>query len=235
MPASTSTTSRTGGRKATGATADTTHQRVFVVDDHELVREGLRFLLDTSDTLCYAGEAATVADAIARAPAVKPDLALIDVQLPDGSGIEVCREIRAMLPETRCVMLTSFADDEAMMEAVMAGAAGFILKQARSRELLQAIEKVADGSVLLDPAAVERQRQLMHRAARSDDHRLEALTDQERRILELVADGLTNTEIASELSIAPKTAKNSISSILLKLGMTRRVNAAVFAVRNGLR
>lgn len=210
-------------------------QRVFVVDDHELVREGIRFLLDTSDKLSYAGEASTYADAIARAPAVKPDLALIDVQLPDGSGIEVCREIRSALPDTRCVMLTSFSDDEAMMDAVMAGASGFIMKQARSRELLEAIERVADGAVLLDPAAVERQRQVMQRAARSDDHRLETLTDQERRILELVADGLTNTEIASELSIAPKTAKNAISSILLKLGMTRRVHAAVFAVRNGLR
>lgn len=209
--------------------------RVFLLDDHEVVRDGLRTLVESTGRFRVVGDASTCADALTRAKAVRPDIALIDVQLPDGSGVEVCREMRSMFPELACLMLTSFSDEEAMLESVVAGAAGFVLKQVRSRELLDAVERVADGEVLLDPKAVERQRAILQRASKSDDHRLESLSPVERRILELVADGLTNREIADELLIAPKTVKNSISSILMKLGMTRRVHAAVYAVRKGLR
>lgn len=217
------------------ATPTDDRTRVFLLDDHEVVRDGLRTLVESTGRFRVVGDAATCADALTRAKAVRPDVALIDVQLPDGSGVEVCREMRSMFPDLACLMLTSFSDEEAMLESVVAGAAGFVLKQVRSRELLEAVERVADGEVLLDPKAVERQRALLQRASRSDDHRLESLSPVERRILELVADGLTNREIADELLIAPKTVKNSISSILMKLGMTRRVHAAVYAVRKGLR
>lgn len=209
--------------------------RVFLLDDHEVVREGLRSLIEFDGNFKVVGDAATCADALARAKAVRPDVALLDVQLPDGSGVEVCRELRSILPDLSCLMLTSFSDEEAMLDSVVAGAAGFVLKQVRGRELVDALNRVAAGEILLDPRAVARQRKMIDQASKNGDHRASALTDTERQILELVADGLTNKEIADELIMAPKTVKNSISSILLKLGMTRRVNAAVYAVRTGLR
>lgn len=209
--------------------------RVFLVDDHEVVREGLRGVIEVDGDFKVVGDAGTCADALARARAVKPDVAVVDVQLPDGSGVEVCRELRSMLPDCACLMLTSFSDEEAMLESVMAGAAGFVLKGVRTRELLDSIARVARGEILLDARAVARQKTVIRNATTGDDHRLGSLSPTERQILELVADGLTNKEIADELLIAPKTVKNSISSILLKLGMTRRVHAAVYAVHKGLR
>lgn len=209
--------------------------RVFLVDDHEVIREGLRGVIELEGGFKVVGDAGSCADAIARARAVKPDVAVIDIQLPDGSGVEVCRELRSILPDCACLMLTSFSDEEAMLESVLAGAAGFVLKDTRTRELVDSIRRIAEGEVLLDARAVARQRTVIRNSVNGDDHRLGSLSANERQILELVADGLTNKEIADELLIAPKTVKNAISSILLKLGMTRRVHAAVYAVQKGLR
>jgi DNA-binding NarL/FixJ family response regulator len=205
--------------------------RVFLLDDHEVVREGVRSLLEASDTIRVVGEASTCAEALARIPATRPDVAVLDVQLPDGTGVEVCREIQSSMPGVRCLMLTSFSDEEALFESVMAGAAGYVLKQVRGHELVASIQRVADGESLIDARVTARLLERMRHPARDEDPRLASLTPLERRMLALIAEGRTNRQIAQELVLAEKTVKNYVSSILLKLGMSRRTEAAVFAVR----
>lgn len=204
--------------------------RVFLLDDHEIVRTGLRALLEADADFTVVGEAATAAEALDRVPPTRPTIALLDVRLPDGSGIEVCREIRSATPEVACVMLTSYADDEALVAAIMAGAAGYVLKQVGSNSLLDDLRKVADGQSLLDPALTE---QVIRRLAegRDSDPLLASLTPQERRILDLVAEGQTNRQIAEHLYLAEKTVKNYVSNLLTKLGMERRTQAATYATR----
>ena len=201
----------------------------FLMDDHEVVRQGVRALLEASGEIRVVGEASTAAEALARIPAVKPDVCVLDVRVPDGNGIEVCREIRSKLG-TPCLMLTSYSDDEALFEAIMAGAAGYVLKQIRGNELLSAVRRVAAGESLLDPAITGRVLQRL-RAPSPEDERLSRLTDQERRILALIAEGMTNRQIANEVHLAEKTIKNYVSNLLAKLGMERRTEAAVFATK----
>ncbi len=203
---------------------------VFLLDDHEVVRTGLRALLEASEDMKVVGEASTVAEALARIPPTKPNVAILDVRLPDGSGIEVCREIRSSLPEIACVMLTSYADDEALMASIMAGAAGYVLKQAGSLDLLDTIRRAGAGQSLLDPALTERVLARL-RDGPAVDPRLATLTPQERRILDLIAEGYTNRQIAETMFLAEKTVKNYVSNLLAKLGMERRTQAATFAAR----
>jgi DNA-binding NarL/FixJ family response regulator len=201
--------------------------RIFLLDDHQIVREGLRSLLDGLDDLEVVGEASTAKDAIGRIPATRPDVAILDVQLPDGSGVEVCREVRSAHPEIQCLMLTSFADDEALFEAIVAGAAGYLLKQVRGTDIVDAVRRVADGQSLLDPSVTKRVLDWM-REPKHEDERLARLTGQERKILALIAEGLTNRQIAERMFLAEKTVKNYVSNLLAKLGMQRRTQAAVF-------
>jgi DNA-binding NarL/FixJ family response regulator len=204
--------------------------RVFLLDDHEIVRTGLRSLLESADDFAVVGEAATAEEALSRIPPTRPDVAILDVRLPDGSGIEVCREIRSSWPEIACVMLTSYADDEALFAAIMAGAVGYVLKQVGADSLLDDIRRVADGHSLLDPALTKR---VLKRIGdrTDDDPRMASLTVQERKILDLVADGQTNRQIAATLFLAEKTVKNYVSNLLAKLGMERRTQAASYATR----
>ncbi|MGP0031519.1 MAG: response regulator [Acidimicrobiales bacterium] len=203
---------------------------VFLLDDHEVVRTGLRALLEASDDIVVVGEAATVAEALSRIPPTKPDVAILDVRLPDGSGVEVCREIRSRAPEIACVMLTSYADDEALFSAIMAGAAGYVLKQVGSADLVDTVRRAGAGQSLLDPALTERVLERL-REGPKEDPRLASLTPQERRILDLIADGQTNRQIADTMYLAEKTVKNYVSNLLAKLGMERRTQAATFAAR----
>jgi DNA-binding NarL/FixJ family response regulator len=204
--------------------------RVFLLDDHEIVRQGLRALLESQPGFEVVGEAATAAEAIARIPPTGPDVAVLDVRLPDGDGVQVCREVRAGAPEIRCLMLTSFADDEALFDAIMAGAAGDVLKQIKGTDIVDAIRRVAAGESLLDPDATRRVLERI-RNPPAEDERLASLTPQERRILDLITDGLTNRQIAEEMFLAEKTVKNYVSNLLAKLGMERRTQAAVFGAR----
>jgi two-component system response regulator DevR len=204
--------------------------RVFLLDDHEIVRAGLRSLFETDDEFVVVGEAATAAEAMDRIPATRPHVAILDVRLPDGSGIEVCRDIRSHSPEIACVMLTSYADDEALVAAVMAGAAGYVLKQVGAVSLVEDVRRVADGHSLMDPALIQRLLEKIRRGS-EEDPLLASLTPQERRILDLVADGQTNRQIANELYLAEKTVKNYVSNLLSKLGMERRTQAASYATR----
>lgn len=200
--------------------------RVFILDDHELVRRGLADLIGSTDDLVLVGEAGTAGEALRRIPAVRPDVALLDARLPDGNGIDVCRDIRSALPDTRCLILTSYDDDDALFAAVMAGASGYLLKEIGSVSLLASIRDVARGRSLLDPALTQRlMRQLQepNRAPTGPD-----LTDREREILDLIADGRTNREIGTQLFLAEKTVKNYVSTLLAKLGMQRRTQAAVY-------
>jgi DNA-binding NarL/FixJ family response regulator len=204
--------------------------RVFLLDDHEIVRRGVRDLLDAEDDIQVVGEAGSAERALARIPAVRPDVAILDVRLPDGDGIAVCREIRSRSEDVACVMLTSFSDDEALLQAIMAGASGYLLKQLRGTDIVDAVRKVASGASLLDPATANRVAdRLRHPPER--DERLARLTPQERRILARIADGLTNRQIGDELHLAEKTVKNYVSNLLAKLGMERRTQAAVFAAK----
>jgi two-component system, NarL family, response regulator DevR len=203
---------------------------VFLLDDHEVVRTGLRSLLESTDDLVVVGEAGTAADALVRIPLTRPDVAVLDVRLPDGSGVEVCREIRSHCPEIACVMLTSYADDEALFAAVMAGAAGYVLKQVGSGDLLDDIRRAATGQSLLDPDLTDRVLERL-RTGPKEDPRLEQLTAQERRVLDLIAEGKSNREIAEALFLAEKTVKNYVSNVLSKLGMERRTQAATYAAR----
>jgi DNA-binding NarL/FixJ family response regulator len=204
--------------------------RVFLLDDHEIVRRGVRELLDAEDDIEVVGEAETVERALARVPAVRPDVAILDVRLPDGDGIEVCREIRSMADDVACLMLTSFSDDEALMQAVLAGASGYLLKQIRANDIVDAVRRVAAGGSLLDPMLTQRVADRLRNPPEQDE-RLARLTGQERRILVLIADGLTNRQIGEEMHLAEKTVKNYVSNLLAKLGMERRTQAAVFAAR----
>jgi two-component system, NarL family, response regulator DevR len=204
--------------------------RVFLLDDHEIVRRGLRELVDSADDLEVVGEAGTAEEALRRIPATTPDVAVLDVRLPDGDGVMVCREIRSKLPDLNCLMLTSFADDEALFDSIMAGAAGYVLKQIRGNELIEAIRKVAAGQSLLDPSVTKRVLERL-RTGTQEDEKLEGLTDQERKILDLLAEGLTNREIADRMYLAEKTVKNYVSNMLAKMGMQRRTEAAVYAAR----
>jgi DNA-binding NarL/FixJ family response regulator len=203
---------------------------VFLLDDHELVRRGIRELLWAHDDMTVIGEASTAEEALARIPTSRPDVAVLDVRLPDGDGIEVCREIRSRHPEIACLILTSYSDDEALFSAIMAGAAGYVLKQIRGVELVGAIRRVGAGGSLLDPALTERVMQRL-RAKPEEDEGLTDLTGQERRILELIAQGYTNRQIADTIFLAEKTVKNYVSSLLSKLGMERRSEAAAYAAR----
>ncbi len=202
--------------------------RVFLLDDHEVVRRGLRDLIEAEDDLEVVGEAGTAEEAYGRIPATRPDVAVLDVRLPDGDGIEVCRDIRSKHPEIQCLMLTSFADDEALFAAIMAGAAGYLLKQVKGTDLVGGIRRVGAGESLLDPALTER---VLERLRTPEDDELSALTTQERRILDLIAEGLTNRQIGERMFLAEKTVKNYVSNLLSKLGMSRRTEAAVFAAR----
>jgi two-component system, NarL family, response regulator DevR len=203
--------------------------RVFLLDDHEVVRRGVRELLEEAG-LDVVGEASTAEEAIRRIPPTKPDVAVLDVRLPDGSGVEVCREVRDLVPGLACLILTSYSDDEALFEAIMAGASGYVLKQIRGNELVDAIRTVADGQSLLDPAATARVLARL-RAPRAEDDKIAPLTDQERKLLDLLAEGLTNREIAARMFLAEKTVKNYVSNLLTKMGMARRTEAAVYAAR----
>jgi DNA-binding NarL/FixJ family response regulator len=206
---------------------------VFLLDDHEVVRTGLRDLLENSDeSIAVVGEASTADEALARIAATRPDVAILDVRLGEGAtdGIAVCREIRSAHPEIACLMLTSFADDEALFAAIMAGAAGYLLKEVRGRDIVGSVKRAARGESLLDPTLTHKLLDRM-RAGGLEDERLARLTTRERRVLDLVAEGKTNREIGAELYLAEKTVKNYVSNILSKLGMQRRTEAAVFAAR----
>ncbi len=205
---------------------------VVVVDDHEVVRQGLVAMLDRRPGFQVVGEAATMAEAIEVTSRFQPDLVVMDVRLPDGSGIEACREIRANLPSTRVMMLTSYPDEEAVLAAIVAGASGYLLKQVRARDLVAALEAVGRGESLLDPAVTGKVLERMRRIATSDEpDELAALTQQERKILALVADGMTNKQIAAEVFLSDKTVKNYVSSILAKLDLERRAQAAAYVAR----
>jgi DNA-binding NarL/FixJ family response regulator len=211
--------------------------KVFLLDDHEVVRLGLRQLLESEPDIEVVGEASTAAQAIARVPALQADVAVLDVRLPDGDGITVCREIRSTLDRPpACLMLTSFSDDEALFTAIMAGAAGYLLKQVSGTDLIGAVRRLAAGESLLDPAmttaVLDR---LRNPAEEDDDPRYKSLTEQERRILDLIAEGKTNRQIADAMFLAEKTVKNYVSGLLRKLGMERRTEAAVYAVERAKR
>jgi DNA-binding NarL/FixJ family response regulator len=204
--------------------------KVFLLDDHEVVREGLRAVLEAAGDITVVGEAGTAEEALARVAISVPDVAVLDVRLPDGSGVEVCREIRSRNPAIHCLMLTSYSDDEALFEAIMAGASGYLLKQVRSTAVVDAIRRVSTGESLLDPAVTNRVLARL-RAGPEQDDRIAQLTPQERRLLELLADGKTNREIAQHMVLAEKTVKNYVSNVLNKMGVQRRTEAAVYAAR----
>jgi two-component system, NarL family, response regulator DevR len=201
--------------------------RVFLLDDHEIVRRGIADLFESADDLTVVGEAGTAAEALARIPAVHPDVAVLDARLPDGSGIDVCRDVRSALPDVRCLILTSYDDNDAIFAAVMAGASGYLLKEIRGNSLLDAVRQVAAGKSLLDPSVTERLLTRL-REGTPRDEKLESLTAREREILVLIADGLTNRQIGERLFLAEKTVKNYVSGLLAKLGMERRTQAAVY-------
>lgn len=204
---------------------------VFLLDDHEVVRRGVHELLAAEDGIEVVGEAGTAAEALARIPAVRPDVAVLDVRLPDGSGVEVCREIRSSQPGIACLMLTSYADDEALFDAIMAGASGYVLKDIRATDLVGAVRDVARGRSLLDPVATARVLERLRGGGERKEGRLADLTDQEKRILDLIGEGLTNRQIGDRLHLAEKTVKNYVSSLLAKLGMQRRTQAAAYVAR----
>ena len=206
--------------------------RVFLLDDHEVVRRGLVDLLDAEPDISVIGDAGTVEHALVRGPALRPDVAVLDVRLPDGDGISVCRELRSQMPELACLMLTSFDDEEALLDAIMAGASGYVLKQIKGSDLVSAVRTVASGQSMLDPATTAR----LMRSLRADPadspavpSELASLSPRERDILALIGDGLTNREIGKKLYLSEKTVKNHISRLLAKLGVQRRVQAAVLA------
>jgi two-component system, NarL family, response regulator DevR len=202
--------------------------KILLVDDHEVVRMGLRTLLDRRAGFSVVAEAGTVAEAVSAARQSRPDVIVMDIRLPDGNGVEACREIRGEMPETKVIMLTSYADDEAVYGSIMAGASGYLLKQTRGQNLAEAIERVARGESLLDPSVTEKVLARMRALASGEGDELATLTDQERKILALIAQGKTNKEIAGEIFLSDKTVKNYVSSILSKLNLRRRSEAAAF-------
>ncbi|WP_371494691.1 response regulator transcription factor [Kitasatospora sp. NBC_00374] len=204
--------------------------RVFLLDDHEVVRRGVRDLLEAEPDIEVVGEGGTCAEALARVPALRPQVAVLDVRLPDGNGVTVCRELRDRMPGLVCLMLTSFDDDDALLDAIMAGAAGYVLKQVKGADLVSAVRTVASGQSMLDPATTRRlMENLRHRDESDSDAALAELTPREREILALVGEGKTNREIGRELYLAEKTVKNHVSRLLAKLGVERRLQAAVIA------
>ncbi|GAA2496604.1 response regulator transcription factor [Streptomyces thermolineatus] len=209
--------------------------RVFLLDDHEVVRRGVHDLLDSEPDLTVVGEAATAEQALVRVPALRPDVAVLDVRLPDGDGVSVCRELRSRMPGLACLMLTSFDDEEALLDAIMAGASGYVLKQIRGSDLVSAVRTVASGQSLLDASATARLMARLRGAEAAEPEpgpdTLPDLTGREREILALIGEGLTNRQIGERLFLAEKTVKNHISRLLAKLGVERRVQAAVIASR----
>jgi DNA-binding NarL/FixJ family response regulator len=208
--------------------------RVFLLDDHEVVRRGVRDLLNDEPDIDVVGEAGTVEQALVRVPALRPGVAVLDVRLPDGDGVTVCRELRSRMPELACLMLTSFDDEEALLDSIMAGASGYVLKQIRGSDLISAVRTVARGQSLLDPSATTRLMARLRDGGRQEEEppdALPGLTDREREILALIGEGLTNRQIGSRLYLAEKTVKNHISRLLAKLGVERRVQAAVMATQ----
>ncbi|MFJ1794998.1 response regulator [Kitasatospora griseola] len=210
---------------------DNGHIRVFLLDDHEVVRRGVHDLLATEGDIEVVGEAGTAAEALNRIPVVHPDVAVLDVRLPDGNGVEVCREIRSRYPSVTCLMLTSFSDDEALFDSIMAGASGYVLKAIRGTDLLSAVRDVAAGKSLLDPVATGRVLARLREGGEKEDERIAQLTKQERRILDLIGEGMTNRQIGNELHLAEKTVKNYVSSLLAKMGMERRTQVAAYVAR----
>jgi len=204
--------------------------RVFLLDDHEVVRRGLADLLQAEGDIEVVGESGSAVEATHRVPALRPHVAILDARLPDGNGIDVCRDVRAVDPSIKGLILTSYEDDEALFAAIMAGASGYVLKQIRGTDLVDAVRRVAAGQSLLDPAVTARVLERI-RTGIEEPKELKGLTDQERRILEYIAEGLTNHEIAQRMYLADKTVKNYVSSVLAKLGLERRTQAAVLATR----
>lgn len=204
--------------------------RVFLVDDHELVREGIRSLLESDEGIEVVGEASSAAEALSRIPLANPDVAILDVRLEDGNGIDVCREVRSLMPELVCLILTSFADDEALYASIMAGAAGYVLKQIRARDLIDDVRKVAGGASLMDPRMVAK---VIDRITNPPpaDVRFSSLSPQERRILGLIAEGKTNRQIAEAMFISEKTVKNYTTALLSKLKVHNRTEAAIYATK----
>jgi two-component system, NarL family, response regulator DevR len=204
--------------------------RVFLLDDHELVREGVRSLLESDDDLEVVGEASTAAEALTRIPLANPDVAILDVRLEDGSGIELCRDVRSIMPQLVCLMLTSFADDEALYASVMAGASGYVLKQIRARDLIEDVKKVAGGASLMDPRVVA---QVVERIANppASDPAMTSLSPQERRILDFIAEGRTNRQISEAMFLSEKTIKNYVTHLLAKLKLNSRTEAAIYATK----
>jgi DNA-binding NarL/FixJ family response regulator len=220
------------GMETQSTPAEATEQpelvRVYLLDDHEIVRRGLRELLEGDGRIDVVGESGLAEEATRRIPALRPHVAVLDGRLPDGSGIDVCRDVRSVDPSIACLILTSYDDDEALFHAIMAGAAGYVLKQIRGNELIDAIMRVSRGQSLLDPQVTARVLERL-RGGHEEDTAIAGLTEQERRVLMHIADGLTNRQIGKEMFLAEKTVKNYVSSILAKLGMERRTQAAVFA------
>jgi two-component system, NarL family, response regulator DevR len=204
--------------------------RVFLLDDHEVVRRGIAELLTQDGDIEIVGESASAVEAVARIPALRPDVAILDARLPDGNGIDVCRDVRTIDPNIHGLILTSYDDDEALFAAIMAGAAGYVLKQIRGTDLVDVVRRVAAGQSMLDPAVTARVMERIRTGVEAPDE-FKSLTDQERRILEFVTLGMTNHEIALEMSLADKTVKNYVSSVLTKLGLERRTQAAVLATK----
>ena len=203
---------------------------VFLVDDHEVVRRGVADLLDEEDDLTVIGQAGTVADALSRVPALMPDVVVLDVRLPDGNGVELCRELRSRLPELNCLMFTSFTDEQAMMDAILAGAGGYVIKDIKGMDLVSAVRTVGSGRSLLDNRAASA---LMNRirASAANPGPLAGLSDQEKAVLDLIGEGLTNRQIGERMFLAEKTVKNYVSNVLAKLGMERRTQIAVLATK----
>ncbi len=206
------------------------HIRVFLLDDHEIVRRGLADLIGLQSDLEVVGEAGTAADAITRITASQPDVAVLDVRLPDGNGVEVCREVRSLFPNIHVLMLTSYTDDEALFNAIMAGASGYVLKEIRGTDLITAIRQVAAGNSLLDPSVTERVLERL-RNGNTKNSELSGLTEQEKTILTLIGEGMTNRQIGEKMHLAEKTIKNYVSGLLAKLGMERRTQAAAYIAR----
>lgn len=203
--------------------------RVFLVDDHEVVRRGVADLLDEDDGIEVVGQAGNVSQALARIPALRPDVAVLDVRLPDGNGIELARELRSRLPELKCLMLTSYTDEQAMLDAVMAGASGYVIKDIKGLDLVSAVMEVGAGKSLLDAHAAAALMAKLRDSAEKQRGPLAQLSDQERTLLELIGEGLTNRQISERMFLAEKTVKNYVSRLLTKLGMERRTQAAVLA------
>ncbi|WP_312007983.1 response regulator transcription factor [Nocardioides alcanivorans] len=205
--------------------------RIFLLDDHEIVRRGIRELLETEPDLAVVGEAALAEEALARIPAARPDVAILDNRLPDGSGIDVCREIRSQDPGIAALILTSYDDDDALFAAIMAGAAGYVLKQVRGADLVDTIRRVAAGQSMLDPLVTGQVLERL-RSGPPVNKELERLTEQEVRIPDLIGEGLTNRQIAARMHLAEKTVKNYVSSLLAKLGLSSRTQAAIYAAKH---